>query len=171
MQFHLKQVRWETICIVGSASLLAGLLAVGAWTKPAPAAQFAPLGDVVPLDQLEIRADDVIRLATSLADAVRELKTAQLSVNTLQSLQPHAAVTGLETQIAQINVQTAQHKVTILRAIAEAQLAAARTRLDFLRRIGGVQTGEAVVTDTQTIPQVAQAEAMVRILQMILEIK
>ena len=153
------------------AALVACGLAALLLYLPARGSQITPLADVVPLDQLEIRTDDVIRLATSLADAVRELKTAEISVKTLQSLQPSAAITGLEMQIAQINVQTSQQKVTILRAIAESQLATAKAKLDFLRRIGGAQNGEVQITDTPANPQVQQAEATVRILQMILEIK
>jgi hypothetical protein len=126
--------------------------------------QITPLADVVPLDQLEIRTDDLVRLATSLADGVRELKTAELSVKTLQSLQPSAAITGLEMHMAQINVQAAGQKVAILRAVADAQLSIAQAKLDFLRRIGDVPEGGAS-------PQIQQAEAIVRILQMIREIK
>jgi hypothetical protein len=156
---------------VGRAALIACGLAGVLLLFPARGSQITPLADVVPLDQLEIRTDDVIRLATSLADAVRELKTAEISVKTLQSLQPSAAITGLEMQIAQINVQTSHQKVTILRAIAEAQLATAKAKLEFLRRIGGAQNGEVQITDAPTNPQIAQADATVRILQMILEIK
>jgi hypothetical protein len=155
----------------GRIVLIAGGLAAALLFLPARGSQITPLADVVPLDQLEIRTDDVIRLATSLADAVRELKTAEISVKTLQSLQPSAAITGLEMQIAQINVHASQQKVTILRAIAEAQLATAKAKLDFLRRIGGAQNGEVQITDAPSNPQIAQAEATVRILQMILEIK
>lgn len=171
MQTHSNGPFRATRRTASIASIMACLVAAGTWATCAPGDQITPLGDVVSLDQMEVRTDDVIRLATSLADAAGQLKTAQLSVNTLQSLQPSAAVTGLEMRIAQINVQTAQHKVTILRAIAESQLAAAKTRLDFFRRIGGVQQGQAVATDAQSNPQVAQAEATVRILQMILEIQ
>jgi hypothetical protein len=153
------------------AAVLVCGLAAAMFLLSARANQITPLADVVPLDQLEIRTDDVIRLATSLADAVRELKTADISVKTLQSLQPSAAITGLEMQIAQINVQASQHKVTVLRAIAEAQLDTAQAKLEFLRRIGGAAAGDAPAAQAVTNPQIRQAEATVRILQMILQIK
>jgi hypothetical protein len=140
-------------------------------TVPGWGNQVLPLEDVVPLEQLEIQTNDLIELTTALADGVRELKTAELSMQTLQALQPSAAITGLEMQIAQINVQTAQHKVNILRAIAQSQLAIAQARLDFLRRLGAGPNGAAQATDSATNTRVSQAEATVRILQMILNIK
>lgn len=146
------------------AGVLAGTLTACAFAPSRGAAQVVPLQDIIPLDQLEIRAGDVIDLATSQADAVRELKTAQLSMKTLQMLQPSAAVTGLEMQIAQLNVQAAESKVRILHAVAEAQLATARSKLEILQRLGNGQNPDV------TNPLIRQAEAMVRILQMIIAI-
>lgn len=132
-------------------------------------AQIRPLQDVVPLGELEIRTGDLINLATSLSDAVQERKSAQLSVQTLQKLQPSVAVTGLEMQIAQLNVEAAENKVRILRAIAESQLGVARAKLEFLRRIANNQNGTAQVDAAN--PHIQQAQAIVQILQLILEIK
>jgi hypothetical protein len=154
-----------------AAGLVACLLAAGVLREPVRGNQITPLEDVVPLDQLEIRTDDLIRLATSLADGVRELKTAHLSVKTLQTLQPNANVTGLEYQIAQLNVQASESKVKVLRAIAESQLVTAQAKLEFLRRIAASQNTQLRTSDIESNPRVQQAEATVRILRLILEIK
>jgi len=145
--------------------LLLCVIAAGLLTPTVVDSQVTPLQDIVPLDELEIRAGDLVDLTTSQADAVRELKTAQLSAKTLQALRPSASVTNLEMQIAQLNVQAAENKVRILRAIAEAQLATAQAKLEFLRRIGNGQVGDGVS------PRIQQAEATVRVLQMIVDIK
>jgi hypothetical protein len=135
--------------------------------------QITPLEDVVPIAELEIRTDDLVRVATSYADAVRELKTAELSVKTLQVLRPTANVTNLEMQIASINLKTAEQKVQILRAIAENLLMTAQAKLDFLKRMeaGDQAPAPGATPPPQSNPRLAQAEATVRILQMILEIK
>lgn len=136
------------------------------------AAQIVPLEDVVPIAELEIRMDDLIRVATNYADAVREMRTAELSVQTLQTLRPNANITNLEMQIANINLQAARQKVNILRAIAENLLETAQAKCDFLRRMEG--NGDAAPGTTRPAlanPRLARAEAAVRILQMILEIQ
>ena len=135
--------------------------------------QITPLEDVVPIAELEVRTDDLVRVATSYADAVRELKTAELSVKTLQTLRPNANVTNLEMQIASINLKVAEQKVQILRAIAENLLRMAQAKLDFLKRMeaGDQAPAPGATPPAQSNPRLAQAEATVRILQMILEIK
>jgi len=157
-------------CRLGRALLLlAVLVQAPQWAR----GQITPLEDVVPLAGLEIRTDDLIRTATSYADAVRELKTAELSVKTLQALRPAANVTDLEMQIACINVRTAEQKVRILRTIAESLLATAQARRDFLRRMeaGGQAPSPEAAPPAQSNPRLAQAEAAVRILEMILKIE
>jgi hypothetical protein len=135
--------------------------------------QITPLEDVVPIAELEVRTDDLVRVATSYADAVRELKTAELSVKTLQTLRPSANVTNLEMQIANINLKTAEQKVQILRAIAENLLMTAQAKLEFLKRMeaGDQAPAPDAKPTAQSNPRLAQAEATVRILKMILEIK
>jgi hypothetical protein len=134
--------------------------------------QVVPLEDVVPLEELDVRTDDLIRTATSYADAVREMKTAELSVHTLQVLRPNANVTNLEMQIANINLKTAEQKVKILRAIAENLLQTAQAKRDFLKRMEGSAPAAApgATPAAQANPRLTRAEATVRILQMILEI-
>lgn len=161
---HQRSISRGVIAGVFTALVMAVALA-----SSAPGNQITPLEDVVPLTELEVATDDLVRIATSMADAVREFRTAELSVKTLQKLQPNAAITGLEMQVAMINARTAQSKVRILRAIAEKQLAIAQARLEFLRRLG--QDGEAEGGAVQASPRITQAEATVEILRMILDIK
>lgn len=161
---------WERARPMASLLLIA---ITAAMASPQTASgQVTPLEDVVPIAELEIRTDDLIRVATSYADAIRELKTAQLSVRTLQSLRPNANITSLEMQIASINVKAAESKVRILRAIAEKLLAMAQAKLDFLKRMeqGDMPTPNSLPA-SQISPRLAQAKFTVEILQMILEIQ
>jgi len=156
---------------VGSWLGIAILLLAAILQEPQPLwGQVVPLEDVVPLAELEIRADDLVRVTTTYADAVREMKTAELSVKTLQALRPSATVTNLEMQIASINLKTAEQKVKILRAIAENLLLTAQAKRDFLKRMEENEPSGATTTP-QASPRLARAEATVRILQMILEIQ
>ena len=137
------------------------------------------LGQIIPSDELEVRTTDLIRLAGSYADAVGELKVAKIRVATLTALsQTSLLVSRLEIDVAKINVQTAETKIAVLRAIAEKELAAAQAKLEMLRRLEkaaeklSTDATDATATATaQTKPMIAQAEATVRILQMILAIK
>ncbi|MBN1852964.1 MAG: hypothetical protein JW829_09580, partial [Pirellulales bacterium] len=134
--------------------------------------QVIPLQDIAPIAELEIATDDLIRVATSYADVLREFKTAQLSVKTLQTLHPNANITDLEIQIALINLKTAESKVRIIRAIAEKLLAMAQAKLDFLKRMEqGDVTPPNGVAPGQVHPRLAQAQLTVDILQMILALE
>ncbi len=153
------------------------------WTFVLPAvyskavhAQVEPptLADVVALDELETPTDDLIRLATAYADAIRELKTASMTVSTLQSLRPAAVITNLEVQIAQVNVQLAESKVRVLRMIVEKQLAAAEAKLEIVKYVEAMgqqaeANGNALAGQSRS--RVAQAEATINILKTILEMK
>ncbi len=156
----------------GSVRILLTLL----WSAVALAAesgyaQITPLEDVVPLEQFDVRDDDLIRLSTAYVDAMRDLKNAQLSLNTLMALRSNAVITSLELQIASINAQTAEQKVRLLRAIGEKLLAAAEAKLEILRRMENVgrkaQSPDAA--GSQNRIKIAQAEATVKILKMMLE--
>jgi hypothetical protein len=144
--------------------------------------QVTQLEDILPLAQvettiaeMETRPDDLIQFATSYADALRDLKIAQLSGETLQSLRPNAVITPLELQIAGINMRTAETKVAMIRAVIEKQIAATDARLRALRRL---ETIEQEADEREAEPRggtasliaerIAQAEATKSILQMIL---
>jgi hypothetical protein len=135
--------------------------------------QPVPLADVVPTwDELETPVDELMRLATGYADAMREWKTAKLTADTLQVLRPNALITNLEVQIARVNVETAEAKVVVLRAICQKQLEAATSRLELIKRlesIGAQAPAEGGVNQSRI--RVMQAEATVAILKMILAIK
>jgi hypothetical protein len=158
---------------IGLTIVLAlALSAIGSKSALAQA-QVAPLADVVGLDELETSTADLIRLATSYSDALRELKTARMTVSTLQSLRPAAVITNLEVQVAQINVEAAETKVLIMRTIVEKQLAAAQAKLEivkYLETMGEQGQGNANALG-QSRSRVAQAEATINILKMILALK
>lgn len=153
-----------------------GLMAIVLWSMAASAPQhiaaqdIAPLADLVPFDELETTTDDLIRLATSYADAIRELKTAKVTVDTLQSLKPNVRLTGLEVRVAQVNVETSQNKVMVLRAIVEKQLVAAEEKAKILRKFDANSAGDDAAS-AQTKPYVQQADATIAILKMILALK
>ena len=161
-------VRWPL-------SLMVALTCVLLFARSTPVrAQVAPIADVVALDELDTTTDDLVRLATAYSDAIRELKTAQMTVNTLQSLRPAAVITNLEVQIAQINVQSAESKVQVLKTIVEKQLSAAEAKLEivkYLETMGQQVDGNANALAGQSRSRIAQAEATINILRMILAIK
>jgi hypothetical protein len=126
--------------------------------------------DAIPqLEMLDTRVDELVRLATEYADALLALKTARLSIETVQGLRPSAVVTNLEVQIARLNLEAAENKMQVLRAIAEKQLAAAENKLaivKYFEQLGGAgKNGE-----NQNYIR-ANDEATVRILKMILAMK
>lgn len=131
--------------------------------------QTTPLEDALPLAELEVRADDLIRLSTASADAVRELKNARLTLETLATLRPNAVITNLEYQIACTNAETAQQKVRLLRAIAEKLLAAAEAKVEVLQRLESLGKAGAGPPAARERVRLAQAEATVMILKMIIE--
>jgi hypothetical protein len=148
------------------AVTLVGLADIG---RPA-AAQTVPLAEMVPLQELETVTDDLIRLATSYADALREYKTAKLTLDTLQNLRPNAVITGLEVRIAQVNAETAQAKLSVLRAIVDKQLSAAQTKLEIVKRIEAMDNQSNTGAPESKL-RVTQAEATVAILKMIQAMK
>ena len=93
---------------------------------------------VLQLDMLDTPTDDLVRLATTYTDALRDLKSARLSIETVQRLRPSAVVTNLEVQIAQVNLEAAERKLTILRMIAEKQLKAAQNKLAIVNYLEGL---------------------------------
>jgi hypothetical protein len=166
-----RPFRWMSVAARTGLLILVLLTAVGLSSGQAWG-QLTPLSDLVPLTELETPTDDLIRIATEYAEALREMKTAKLTADTLQRLSASAVITNLEIQIANVNVVTAESKVAILRAIAEKQLAAAEAKLKLLRdlqREANVRANAEVGTDNQLL--VAQAEATIAILKMILAMK
>jgi hypothetical protein len=168
--FRRPPLRWRL------GLLVALTLTLPAFRSNAVQAQVEPptLANAMALDELETPTDDLIRLATSYADAVRELKTATMTVSTLQSLRPAAVITNLEVQIAQVNVQLAESKVRVLRMIVEKQLAAAEAKLEIVKYIEGMgqqaeANGNAIAGQSRS--RVAQAEATINILKAILAMK
>ncbi len=169
--------RLRSACRRTGLILVLALACASVWSATAIAqVDVVPLTDVVALDELETTTDDLIRLATSYADAIRDLKTARMTVSTLQTLRPAALITNLEVQVAQVNVQTAEAKVLVLKAIVEKQLAAAEAKLEIVKYLENM--GEQAAADRnasaavgQSRSRVAQAEATINILKMILAIK
>jgi hypothetical protein len=140
--------------------------------------QVTALEDIIPLAQvettigdLETRPNDLVQFATSYADALRELKIAQLSGETLQTLRPSAVITPLEMQIAGINARAAEMKVVMIRAVIEKQIAATDAKLRILRRLETIEQEAEPEggTASQVGERIAQAEATKSILQMILD--
>ncbi|MBM97938.1 MAG: hypothetical protein CMJ77_02340 [Planctomycetaceae bacterium] len=130
------------------------------------------IGQLVSWNQLETATDDLIRLSTSYTDALRDLKIARVSVDTLQTLRPNVVVTNLELQVATLNVEAAERKVKLLRAIAEKQLMAAENKLEIVKYLEarfGEPSNDNNLNDRQFIR--AQDEATVQILKMILEMQ
>lgn len=136
-------------------------------------AQNIPLSDLVPLQDLEVRTNDLIRIAEVYSDGLRDLKVAQLNLEALTSLSASTVVSQLEMRIAKINVLTAERKVMIYRAIAEKELAATQAKLEILEqmeKIGEkVDKAGAVSPPSQNRVRIAQTRAILNILQMILE--
>jgi hypothetical protein len=152
------------------ASLALALLLLGNSPAPAQVATEA----LVQLEMLDTPIDDLTRLATTYADALRDLKSARLSLETMQSLRPSAVITNLEVQIANVNLEAAQRKVEVLRSIVEKQLAAAENKLEivsYLERLGSPlgNNGQADGGERNYIR--ANDEATVKILKTILSWK
>ncbi|MCP4190748.1 MAG: hypothetical protein GY768_08975 [Planctomycetaceae bacterium] len=128
---------------------------------------------IVSWQQLETPTDDLIRLSTTYTDALKELKIARLSLDTLQTLRPNAVVTNLEIQIANLNLEAAERKVKLLRSIVEKQLLAAQNKLEIIKyleaRFAVPNGDDNSLNDRQYIR--AQDEATVQILKMILEMQ
>jgi len=166
--------------------LVLGFLLLSATAALSPRAangQVPSTEDLVPTAELTIGANDLIRVATSYADAIRERKTAQLSVNTLKSLRPNANITDLELRIADVNLSTAESKVRILRAMAEKLLAIAQADLEMLERVEQARrdfmsrtersdkpTAETMAT-SRTNSRYAQVMFKIEILRMILDME
>jgi hypothetical protein len=160
-------------CRAGAA-LLACLMLALVSSVPAPAhAQVAPdFRDT--LSALDTPTDDLIRLATEYPTALRDLKAAKLSIDTVQTLRPNAVVTNLEVQIATLNLEAAERKVQVLRAIVEKQLAAAENKLEvhkYLETLGGPPVQDNAANGGNRNFMRANDEATVRILRAILEMK
>ena len=134
-----------------------------------------PLSDLVPLQDLEVRTNDLIQLAGAYSDGLRDLKIAQLNLETLTSLSASTVVSQLEMRIAKINVLAAERKAMIYRAIAEKELAATQAKLEILEQMEKIgekgDTSGAVSPPTQNRVRFAQAKATLHILQMILDMK
>ena len=113
--------------------LVLALSTVGLTSRAQAQVDVTPLSDALGLNELETSTADLIRLAEAYCDALRELKTARMTVSTLQSLRPAAVITNLEVQIAQINVQSAESKMLIMKTIVEKQLVAAEAKLEIVK--------------------------------------
>jgi hypothetical protein len=72
---------------------------------------------------------DLVRLATSSADAAGELEIALLEHESRKQLAERNTIPAQELAIAEIKLKTAQRKVALLRSIAEAALMAAEAEL------------------------------------------
>lgn len=142
--------------------------------------ELAGLDSVVSLTTLETPTDDLIRLATAYADALKEFKQAQLSLETIRGLHPNAVVTNLEVQIAQLNLDAAQNKMKVIRAIVQKQLDAAQKKLEIVRFLekrsfapAAAAAADAAGTELPSGRSYvrAQDEMTVQILKMILEMR
>jgi hypothetical protein len=158
-----------------AAVLTMGLFAFCAAISPA---QNIPLNDLVPLQDLEVRTTDLIRLVEAYSDGLRDLKVAQLNLEALTTLSASTVVSQLEIRIAKLNVQTAERKVTIFRVIAEKELAATQAKIGILEQMEKVgekadktEKPVAAAPTSQNRVRIAQARAVANILQMILEMK
>jgi len=132
----------------------------------------------IPTDDETIRTNDLVRLATSYADAMGELKIATMRVETLTALRQSIVVTNMEIEVAKIQRQTAQNKILILRAIVEKELAAAKARLTMLKQLEAAAAklapGETATVPAATRPAwraIADVEATIKVLEMILALE
>jgi hypothetical protein len=135
--------------------------------------QNVPLSDLVPLQELEVRTNELIQITTTYTDGQRDLRIAQMNLETLTAMSSGTVVSQLEMRIARLNVAVAERKAAVYRAIAEKELAATRAKLEILEQMEKVgERGERTVPAAplaQNRVSIAQARAMVNILQMILE--
>jgi len=134
-----------------------------------------PFADLVSLQDFEVRTNDLIQIAGVYADGLRDLKVAQLNLEALTSMSASTVVSQLEMRIAKINVLTAERKVAIYRAIAEKELAASKAKLEVLEQMEKIgeksEKTETTTPATQNRVRIAQARAIINILQMILDMK
>jgi hypothetical protein len=135
--------------------------------------QNIPLSNLVPLQDLEVRMNELIQTATAYIDGQRDLKIAQLNLEALTAMSSSTVVSQLEIRIARLNVAAAERKAAVFRAIAEKQLAATQAKLEILEQMEKVgEKGDktsAAAPPSQNRVSITQARAMVNILQMILE--
>lgn len=142
------------------------LVACAFWiTTPSVWAQGETALASATLAALDTPTDDLIRLATEYADAVRDLKIARLNLDTVQRLPPNAVITNLEVRIAGLNCEAAQRKSQILRLIVEKQLAAAEDKVTVIHAIEKMGVAK---TTPQPNYELVQTEATIKILRMIL---
>ena len=164
---------WPSACLtVELAAIVLGLL-VPAWLFPETAAvrgQDLPgLQTISPPDDAEVRTTDLIRLADTYADALAEMKIAQVRIDTLCSLRQSVVVTDLEIQVARIRLQMSQRKTGILRTIVESELATAIAKLASLRETQVATQRLRPDQDELQWPEIIRAESAIRVLRMILE--
>lgn len=129
---------------------------------------------ILQLDMLDTPTDDLIRLGTTYADSLRDVKSARLSMETIHRMRGNAVVTPLEEQIARLNLEAAERKVQIVRMIVEKQLAAAENKLEILKymeSLPGAAADQAGNGGTERNFIRANDEATVRILKAILAMK
>jgi hypothetical protein len=157
--------------------IFAVVLAIGVYLGDAavcPAQQRnIPLADLVPLQDLEVRTNDLIQIGGTYADGLRDLKIAQLNLEALTSMSASTVVSKLEMKVARINVLTAERKVAIYRAIAEKDLAATQAKLEILEQMDKIgdktEKADTISPPSQNRVRIAQARSIVNILQMILD--
>ena len=123
--------------------------------------------DLLSATENSIGSDDLIRLTTAFAEGAQEYKTADLRLKTLRSLGANASLTGLETQVAQIQLNTAASKLQVLQAIGEKFQLIAKARVDFFRQLEK-ENGERGVAGGKLTSPLRQAEGDLRIVNMIL---
>jgi hypothetical protein len=150
-------LRSHTVGTVAAAVLLAVATAAG-----------TARGQPLPVADSQIRTNDLIRLATTYAEAVGEIKIAKLRQQTLEALRVSAPVTSLEIRIAEINVSTAEQKLAFLRKIAQKELNAAQANLEMKKQLWKIAEANGA-DDARAKPDLVRAEAEVEILQMILD--
>jgi hypothetical protein len=154
---------------------LAGLMLVALALVPSPLQAQVQTEALVQLEMLDTTPDDLMRLATTYADALRDWKSAKLSIDTVQTLRPSAVVTNLEVQIARVNLEASEAKLRVLRAIVEKQLAAAENKVAILRKLeeglNRTANGEPAGATREQNYVLANDQATVDILKMILAMR
>jgi hypothetical protein len=160
----------RTLCCAAAHRGLAAIAAAATMFLLVGGSPEAARGQTLPSNDTEVRTSDLIRLATSNSEALGELKIAQLKLDTLRTLSASMAVTSLEIRVAEIHLATAQQKVSFLRKIAEAELAAAKANLETEKQLWKLIEQEQP-PDAPPRPSIVRAEADVAILQMILDAK
>jgi hypothetical protein len=110
------------------------------------------------------RSNDLVKLGTSLIDAVGEVKIARLKLAKLSALHKaaEAAVSSADIEIAKINVETAERKLALLKEILAIETEATKDTVVYLQQLAL----KGVVGHRQD--QLIRSEARLRILQTIL---